>query len=59
MVMVEDYIGSFLGYAPADNPKYAMLMFFDTPTGDNYYGSVVAAPVFPQIMEEVLPLLRG
>ena len=55
---VEDYIASFLGYAPADNPKYAMLMFFDTPTGDNYYGSVVAAPVFPQIMEEVLPYLE-
>lgn len=55
---VEDYIASFLGYAPADNPKYAMLMFFDTPTGDNYYGSVVAAPVFSQIMEEVLPYLE-
>ena len=35
-----------------------MLMFFDTPTGDNYYGSVVAAPVFSQIMEEVLPYLE-
>ena len=56
--VVEDYIASFLGYAPADNPKYAMLMFFDTPTGDNYYGSVVAAPVFSQIMEEVLPYLE-
>lgn len=55
---VEDYIASFLGYAPADNPKYAMLMFFDTPTGDNYYGSVVAAPVSSQIMEEVLPYLE-
>lgn len=54
----EDYIASFLGYAPADNPKYAMLLFFDTPTGDNYYGSVVAAPVFSQIMEEVLPYLE-
>ena len=54
----EDYISSFVGYAPADDPKYAMLLFFDTPTGDNYYGSVVAAPVFSEVMEELLPYLE-
>lgn len=54
----EDYIASFVGYAPADNPKYAMLMYFDTPVGGAYYGSIVAAPVFSQIMEEVLPYLE-
>ena len=54
----EDYIASFLGYAPADNPKYAMLMFFDTPVGGAYYGSIVSAPVFSSIMEEVLPYLE-
>lgn len=54
----EDYISSFCGYAPADDPKYALLLFFDTPTGDNYYGSVVAAPVASSIMEELLPYLE-
>ncbi len=54
----EDYIASFLGYAPADDPKYAMLIFFDTPVGNGYYGSIVSAPVFSSIMEEVLPYLE-
>ncbi|MGN1051534.1 MAG: penicillin-binding transpeptidase domain-containing protein, partial [Acutalibacteraceae bacterium] len=55
---VEDYIASFAGYAPADDPEYAMLILFDTPTGANYYGSVVSAPVFSKIMEEVFPYLE-
>lgn len=54
----EDYISSFCGYAPADNPKIAMLVFFDTPTGEFYYGSKVASPVFINIMSEVLPYLQ-
>lgn len=54
----EDYIASFCGYAPADDPQIAMLVFFDTPSGDAYYGSQVAAPVFINIMSEVLPYLE-
>lgn len=53
----EDYISSFCGYAPADDPQIAMLVFFDTPDGDAYYGSQVSAPVFINIMSEVLPYL--
>lgn len=53
----EDYISSLCGYAPADDPQIAMLVFFDTPDGDAYYGSQVSSPVFINIMSEVLPYL--
>lgn len=53
----EDYISSFCGYAPADDPQIAMLVFFDTPNGSSYYGSQVSSPVFINIMSEVLPYL--
>lgn len=56
-VFSEDYISSFCGYAPADDPQIAMLVFFDTPSGDAYYGSQVSSPVFINIMSEVLPYL--
>lgn len=54
----EDYIASFCGYAPADDPQIAMLVFFDTPSGKAYYGSQVSSPVFINIMSEVLPYLQ-
>lgn len=55
--VVEDYIASFCGFAPADNPQIALIVYFDTPTGDAYYGSQVAAPVFASIMSEICPYL--
>ena len=54
----DDYIASFCGFAPANNPQYAALVFFDEPVSGNYYGSAVAAPVFASIMSEVLPYLE-
>lgn len=54
---VKDYIASYCGFAPADNPQIALLVYFDTPTGDAYYGSQVAAPVFAGIMSEICPYL--
>lgn len=54
----DDYIASFCGFAPADDPKVCLLVYFDAPLGDNYYGSAVAAPVFAQIMNEVMPYLE-
>lgn len=38
------YVSSFIGFAPADDPKYAVLMIVDEPQGYMYYGSLVAAP---------------
>ncbi|MEF2919035.1 MAG: penicillin-binding transpeptidase domain-containing protein [Acutalibacteraceae bacterium] len=54
----QQYIASFCGFAPADNPQVCLLVYFDTPTGNSYYGSSVAAPVFANIMNEVLPYLN-
>lgn len=54
----DDYIASFCGFSPANNPQYIALVFFDAPTAGNYYGSAVAAPVFVSIMSEVLPYLE-
>ncbi|MEE0061656.1 MAG: penicillin-binding transpeptidase domain-containing protein [Acutalibacteraceae bacterium] len=54
----QQYIASFCGFAPADDPKVCLLVYFDTPTGASYYGSSVAAPVFANIMNEVLPYLN-
>ena len=53
----KDYIASYCGFAPADDPQIALLVYFDTPTGDAYYGSQVAAPVFASIMSEICPYL--
>lgn len=53
----KDYISSFCGFAPADKPKIAMLVFFDTPKGDNYYGAAVAAPAFASAMQDILPYM--
>jgi stage V sporulation protein D (sporulation-specific penicillin-binding protein) len=52
-----EYIASYCGFAPADNPQIALLVFFDEPAGDSYYGGAVAGPVFAKMMEEILPYL--
>ncbi|MBW7571674.1 penicillin-binding transpeptidase domain-containing protein [Caproiciproducens faecalis] len=51
------YIASYCGFAPADDPQVAMLVFYDEPHGDSYYGAAVAGPVFSRTMEEILPYL--
>lgn len=52
-----EYIASYCGFAPADDPQVAMLVFFDEPHGSSYYGAAVAGPVFSKTMEEILPYL--
>ena len=47
------YVSSFLGFAPADNPKYICLLFVDEPKGA-YYGGVVAAPYAGEIFAKTL-----
>jgi stage V sporulation protein D (sporulation-specific penicillin-binding protein) len=51
------YIASFLGFAPADNPKVMALAIIDTPQGQ-YYGGQIAAPVIRQLFENILPYLE-
>ncbi|MBQ9157091.1 MAG: peptidoglycan glycosyltransferase [Eubacterium sp.] len=50
------YISSFLGFAPADDPKIMGLILIDEPQGI-YYGGTIAAPVMAEIFENVLPCL--
>ena len=58
---VKTYIASYCGFAPAEDPKYALLVFFDEPNweenGVGNGGNAVAGPIFAKIMEEVLPYL--
>jgi stage V sporulation protein D (sporulation-specific penicillin-binding protein) len=51
-----NYIASFLGFAPADNPQIMALAIIDTPQG-LYYGGQIAAPVVRQLFENILPYL--
>jgi cell division protein FtsI (penicillin-binding protein 3) len=51
------YTSSFMGFAPAEEPKLVLLVVVDEPQGNNY-GGVVAAPIFKAIMEKVLPYLQ-
>ena len=55
--VVLQYIASYCGFAPADNPQYALLVFYDEPDPTTASGGAMAAPVFSQIMSEVLPYL--
>ena len=47
-------IASFIGFAPADEPKYVCLILGDEPQVGTIFGSTVAAPFVKQVMEEVL-----
>jgi cell division protein FtsI/penicillin-binding protein 2 len=51
------YIGSFVGFAPARDPKLLVTIVVDEPHGQ-IYGSEVAAPAFQEIMRFALPYLR-
>ena len=51
------YIVSYGGYAPADDPQYALLVFYDEPQTENVSGGSQAGPIFAAIMEEILPVL--
>ena len=56
-----EYIASFCGFAPAEDPQYALLVFFDEPDDDTNGGynggNAVAGPYFAKMMEEILPYL--
>lgn len=47
------YVASFIGYVPADAPRYVILVKIDKPRGA-YYGSIVAAPVFAELARAVM-----
>ncbi|MBR6774042.1 MAG: PASTA domain-containing protein, partial [Clostridia bacterium] len=49
---------SFVGFAPADNPQYAILMTIDEPNSYAYYGSIVAAPYVGQTFSKIFDYLE-
>jgi len=51
------YRASFVGFAPASNPRLVVAVMIDEPTGGKYFGGDVAAPVFSKVMEGALRLV--
>lgn len=49
-----DYNASFVGYFPADHPKYSCIIVVNNPTKGRIYGSSVAAPVFKEIADKIV-----
>ncbi len=55
---VNRYIASFVGLAPASNPRLIVAVMIDEPGGAQYYGGQVAGPVFSNVMGAALHLLN-
>ncbi|MDP4727469.1 MAG: penicillin-binding transpeptidase domain-containing protein, partial [Desulfobacterales bacterium] len=53
----DDYIASFVGFTPVDNPAITVLVIINEPR-KQYYGGVVAAPAFRRIAQETLNYLN-
>ena len=53
----DDYVAVFAGIAPASNPRLVMAVMIDEPTQNGYYGGVVAAPVFSEVIGNALRIL--
>lgn len=49
----KDYQASFVGYFPADEPRYSCIVVVTSPSQSGYYGNVVAGPIFREIAEKV------
>jgi cell division protein FtsI (penicillin-binding protein 3) len=52
------YIASFAGFAPASAPRLVAVVVVNDPSGDQYYGGLVAAPLFSTVMEGALRLMN-
>ena len=51
------YISLFAGVVPMDHPKFAMVVVIHNPSGRDYYGGLVSAPVFHNVMDGALRLM--
>jgi cell division protein FtsI (penicillin-binding protein 3) len=54
---VDRYVASFIGMAPASNPRLIVAVMVDEPSGEQYYGGQVAGPVFSNVMGAALHVL--
>jgi cell division protein FtsI (penicillin-binding protein 3) len=55
---VNKYLASFVGFAPASDPRVVVAVMIDEPSAGKYYGGQVAAPVFARIVGDSLRTLR-
>jgi cell division protein FtsI (penicillin-binding protein 3) len=55
---VDKYVASFIGMAPASNPRLIVAVTVNEPAGSEYYGGQVAAPVFSNVMAAALRQLN-
>ena len=58
MYMVGNYIVSFIGFTPADNPEVVVYVAIDYPKGITQYGGTVAAPVAKEILTDSISILN-
>jgi cell division protein FtsI (penicillin-binding protein 3) len=52
------YVSSFAGFGPASNPRLVCIVVINDPTGDEYYGGLVAAPLFSEVMTGAMRILN-
>ena len=52
------YKGSFVGYFPADHPRYSIIVVINNPSKGKYYGAAVAVPVFKEIADRIFANLH-
>lgn len=52
-----DYIVSFIGFAPANDPEVVVYVAVDSPKGELVFGSTIVAPIVGQIIEDIAPIL--
>lgn len=55
----KNYTATFVGYFPADNPKYSCIIVVSNPRGKKYYGASVSGPVFKELAEKVYATRLG
>jgi cell division protein FtsI (penicillin-binding protein 3) len=53
----DNYVAVFAGIAPVSNPRLVMAIMIDEPTQNGYYGGLVAAPVFSDVVSNALRIL--
>lgn len=51
------YLASFAGFAPREDPKVAVVIVIDEPSGDSYSGGVIASPIAGEVIEKTLRYL--
>ena len=52
------YVSSFAGFGPASNPRLVCVVVINDLTGDEYYGGLVAAPLFSEVMTGAMRILN-